>query len=98
MFEQAVSEDYAGMVPLEDNLTRRAQELDRYRCTSVDDRRRRCQLVVRHRYDHAVMIAAASYLRWGDDGAGHAERDDRPGWVRPEGPLAWAVSFPRVED
>ena len=54
--------------------------------------------MVGHRYNHAVMIGAASYLRWGDDGTAHAERDDRPGWVRPEGALCWAAAFPRVED
>lgn len=62
------------MVLLEDGAGRRARELDRYGCTSVDDDGRRCQLMVGHRYNHAVMLAAASYVRWGDDGVVHAER------------------------
>ncbi len=71
-------QDYAGTVLLEDDPGRRAWELGRYPCTSVDDGRR-CQLMVGHRSTHAVRLGATSYARWGPDGVAHVERDDRPG-------------------
>ncbi len=98
MFEQLTPDGYARTVLLDDDPGRRTRESDRYRCTSTDDDARRCQLMVGHRYNHAAMLGPASYLRWGDDGVAHAEGDDRPDWVRPEGALTWAASFPRVED